>query len=142
VNDEGKLIEKSHSVHFNFDFTVGTKNTVVNVKDESRNDNVFYDAEQGSSDYYSIFTNIRNGNSYQIFASLWIDRDANKLYLVKAADSNVKICEILPGYAYNFDVVLEVASGKTRLEIRRDGELVGKLSSAISGLSSSLSRHL
>ena len=139
VSDDGKLIETSHSVHFNFDFTVGTKSTVVNVKNDARNDNVFYDANQGSSDYYSIFTNIRNGNNYQIFASLWIDRDANKLYLVKAADSNVKICEILPGYAYNFDVVLEVASGKIRLEIRRDGELVGKLSSAISGLSSSLS---
>ena len=98
VSDDGKLIETSHSVHFNFDFTVGTKSTVVNVKNDARNDNVFYDAKQGSSDYYSIFTNIRNGNDYQIFASLWIDRDANKLYLVKAADSNVKICEILPGY--------------------------------------------
>ncbi len=138
VYDGNIIVDDVHSVSFNFDFTVGTKSTVLNKKDTSKSDNIYHnttDAASNKSDYYSFFTHIASGNNFRPLASLWLDTAETKLYLVKANSSATKICEIKPGYEYNFDIVFELKTGKYMINVCSDGEKVGSLSSNITGLS-------
>ena len=107
VHDGNLILNDVHSVSFNFDFVVGTESTKLNVKDTSRSDNIYHnttDYAGNKNDYFSLFTHVASG-SYHVLASLWLDTAETKLYLTQAGKSTNKICEIKPGYEYNFDIV-------------------------------------
>ena len=144
ITDGALMLNKYHKFDISFGVTFGSTNTVVNVKDESRNDNIYFNASESAntvSEYFSVITWINNqgaGNSYLNFISLWLDTNISKLYLVKNNDNSTKICEVTPGVEYVFDVEVEPTSGKFNVTISQNGTACGTLSGTFNAITKQL----
>ena len=128
ISDKELILNKHHSFNLSFNATFGSSETKLNVKDESRNDNIYFsDTEDANNDspYFNVITwinNVGKGNKYTTFASLWLDTDATKLYLTESNDNTAKICEIEVGVEYSFDFKIDLANGKYTIDICKGGE--------------------
>ena len=144
IHDKNLVLKKVHAVSLDFNFTAGTKNTTLNVKNTSRDDNIYYSSSESAingSDYFSFLTLVGKyggSNLYLTFCSMWLDTSANKLYLVAANASSNKICEIKPGYEYEIKTLWEPITGKLKIEVYLDGEKVGTHSATLSNVPSNL----
>ena len=127
---DGNLILNKHkNFNISFNATFGSTDTVINVKDTDRNDNIYFDSDEyahTSSGYFSVCTWI-NDDDYLTFASLWIDTATNKLWLCANNDKDTKICEIEAGVAYTFDVEIQPRSGKFAIEVKDGNDVCGTL---------------
>ena len=125
ITDGALLLDKQHKFTLSFNVTVGSPDTVLNQKDTTRKDNVYYSETESSNNksaFYSLLT-WYNNSGYDTIVSLWCESEtAETLWLVNAADKTKQICEIELGKEYSFDFEIYPASAEYVLVINGDKE--------------------
>ena len=147
ITDTGLTLQTAHGFKLNTQLTVGSAETIFNIKDTARDDNVYYSAVENTtgSDYFSLITWIftldgASGATYRSLVSLWLDTTnefsskvngetpdgfvAPKLWLTAPNNSSQKICEIKAGETYDLTLYYEVKWGWSLIEVRQNGELI------------------
>lgn len=147
IADTGLTLQTAHGFKLNTQLTVGSAETIFNIKDTARNDNVYYSAVENAngSDYFSLITWIYtldgvSDPTYKSLVSLWLDTTdefsskvngevpdnfaASKLWLTAPNNSSQKICEIKAGETYDLTVYYEVKWAWSLIEVRQNGELI------------------
>lgn len=147
IEDTGFTLQTAHGFKLNTQLTVGSAETIFNIKDTARNDNVYYSAVENTtaSDYFSLVTWVYSvdgvaDTTFRSIVSLWLDSTdefsskvngetpdnfvAPKLWLTAPNNSSQKICEIKAGETYDLTVYYDVKYAWSIVEVKQNGELI------------------